>query len=74
MFGSQDISPEEEIQLLKQILCAPLPRQHGPEEQGAEEEEEEEEEEEGDTWRLLPRGTSDSPKGIHTATQHKGPS
>ncbi|XP_012508215.1 PREDICTED: protein timeless homolog [Propithecus coquereli] len=46
VFGSQDISPEEEIQLLKQILSAPLPRQEGPEEQGAEEEEEEDEEEE----------------------------
>ncbi|XP_076967171.1 protein timeless homolog isoform X2 [Tamandua tetradactyla] len=45
VFGSQDISSEEEIQLLKQILLAPLPRQQGPEEQGAEEEEEEEEEE-----------------------------
>ncbi|KAG8510249.1 Protein timeless [Galemys pyrenaicus] len=46
VFGSQDISPEEEIQLLKQILSAPIPRQQGPEEQGAEEEEEEEEVEE----------------------------
>ncbi|XP_012609353.2 protein timeless homolog isoform X1 [Microcebus murinus] len=46
VFGSQDISPEEEIQLLKQILSAPLPRQEGPEEQGAEEEEEEDEEDE----------------------------
>ncbi|XP_064140124.1 protein timeless homolog isoform X4 [Loxodonta africana] len=46
VFGCQDISPEEEIQLLKQILSAPLPRQQGPEEQGAEEEDEEEEEEE----------------------------
>ncbi|XP_045409581.1 protein timeless homolog isoform X3 [Lemur catta] len=46
VFGSQDISPEEEIQLLKQILSAPLPRQEGQEEQGAEEEEEEDEEEE----------------------------
>ncbi|KAL2776225.1 protein timeless-like protein isoform 2, partial [Daubentonia madagascariensis] len=46
VFGTQDISPEEEIQLLKQILSAPLPRQKGPEEQGAEEEEEEDEEEE----------------------------
>lgn len=45
VFGSQDISPEEETQLLKQILSAPLPRQQGTEEQGAEEEEEEEEEE-----------------------------
>uniref|UniRef100_A0A8C8X896 Timeless circadian regulator n=2 Tax=Panthera leo TaxID=9689 RepID=A0A8C8X896_PANLE len=45
VFGSQNISAEEEIQLLKQILCAPLPRHQGPEEQGAEEEEEEEEEE-----------------------------
>ncbi|KAJ8786757.1 hypothetical protein J1605_023415 [Eschrichtius robustus] len=46
VFGSQNISPEEEIQLLKQIFWAPLPRQQGPEEQGAEEEDEEEEEEE----------------------------
>lgn len=46
VFGSQDISQEEEIQLLKQILWAPLPRQQGPEEQGVEEEDEEEEEEE----------------------------
>ncbi|XP_066225884.1 protein timeless homolog isoform X2 [Saccopteryx leptura] len=46
VFGFQGISPEEELQLLKQIFCAPLPRQQGPEEQGAEEEEEEEEEEE----------------------------
>lgn len=46
VFGAQDISPEEEIQLLKQILLAPLPRQQGLEEQGAEEEDEEEEEEE----------------------------
>lgn len=27
MFGSQDISPEEETQLLKEILSAPLPRE-----------------------------------------------
>uniref|UniRef100_UPI004038D0C9 protein timeless homolog isoform X2 n=1 Tax=Callospermophilus lateralis TaxID=76772 RepID=UPI004038D0C9 len=46
VFGSQNISPEEEMQLLKQILSAPLPRQQGPEERGTEEEEEEEEEEE----------------------------
>ncbi|XP_040493066.1 protein timeless homolog isoform X1 [Ursus maritimus] len=46
VFGSQDISAEEELQLLKQILCAPLPRQQGPEERGAEEEDEEEEDEE----------------------------
>ncbi|XP_007953322.1 protein timeless homolog [Orycteropus afer afer] len=46
VFGCQDISPEEEIQLLKQILSAPIPRQQEPEEQGAGEEEEEEEEEE----------------------------
>ncbi|XP_006741087.1 protein timeless homolog [Leptonychotes weddellii] len=46
VFGPQDISAEEEIQLLKQILCAPLPRQQGPEERGAEEEEEEDEDEE----------------------------
>ncbi|XP_057557109.1 protein timeless homolog [Hippopotamus amphibius kiboko] len=46
VFGSQDISLEEEIQLLKQILWAPLPRLQGPEAQGAEEEDEEEEEEE----------------------------
>uniref|UniRef100_A0A8C3VYZ2 Timeless circadian regulator n=1 Tax=Catagonus wagneri TaxID=51154 RepID=A0A8C3VYZ2_9CETA len=46
VFGSQDISPEEEIELLKQILWAPLPRQQGPEDQGVEEEDEEEEEEE----------------------------
>uniref|UniRef100_A0A452E599 Timeless circadian regulator n=1 Tax=Capra hircus TaxID=9925 RepID=A0A452E599_CAPHI len=46
VFGAQDISPEEEIQLLKQILWAPLPRQQGLEEQGAEEDDEEEEEEE----------------------------
>lgn len=23
-------------------------------------------------WRLLPRGISDSPNGVHTATQHEG--
>ncbi|XP_027782427.2 protein timeless homolog isoform X1 [Marmota flaviventris] len=46
VFGSQNISPEEEMQLLKQILSAPLPRQQGREERGIEEEEEEEEEEE----------------------------
>uniref|UniRef100_A0A8C0XAH1 Protein timeless n=1 Tax=Castor canadensis TaxID=51338 RepID=A0A8C0XAH1_CASCN len=46
VFGSTDISPEEEMQLMKQILSAPLPRQQGPSEGGAEEEEEEEEEEE----------------------------
>ncbi|XP_069899385.1 protein timeless homolog [Dipodomys merriami] len=44
VFGSLDISPEEEVQLLKQILSAPLPRQQGPAEGIAEEEEEEEEE------------------------------
>lgn len=27
VFGSPDISPEEEIQLLKEILYAPLPRE-----------------------------------------------
>ncbi|XP_070266079.1 protein timeless homolog [Myotis yumanensis] len=52
VFGSQDISPEEEVQLLKQILCAPLPRQRGPEERGAEEEEEGEEEEEEEEEEL----------------------
>ncbi|XP_047405854.1 protein timeless homolog [Sciurus carolinensis] len=46
VFGSPNISPKEEMQLLKQILSAPLPRQQGPEERGTEEEEEEEEEEE----------------------------
>ncbi|XP_023563143.1 protein timeless homolog isoform X2 [Octodon degus] len=47
VFGFPDISPEEEIELLKQILSAPLPRQQqGTEEGGIEEEEEEEEEEE----------------------------
>ncbi|XP_040839530.1 protein timeless homolog [Ochotona curzoniae] len=46
VFGSPDISPEEEIQLLKEILYAPLPRQPGGEEHGPEEEEEEEEMEE----------------------------
>ncbi|XP_012873832.1 PREDICTED: protein timeless homolog [Dipodomys ordii] len=45
VFGSPDISVEEEVQLLKQILSAPLPRQQGPAEGIAEEEEEEEEEE-----------------------------
>ncbi|XP_012588100.1 PREDICTED: protein timeless homolog isoform X2 [Condylura cristata] len=45
VFGSQDLSPEEEIQLLKQILAAPLPRQPLPEERGAEEQEGEEQEE-----------------------------
>ena len=30
VFGSQDIFPEEEIQLLKQILSAPLPRESPP--------------------------------------------
>ncbi|KAM6153293.1 protein timeless homolog isoform 2-T2 [Erethizon dorsatum] len=46
VFGFPDISPEEEMQLLKQILSAPLPRQQGTEEGGIEEAEEEEEEEE----------------------------
>ncbi|XP_004861350.1 protein timeless homolog [Heterocephalus glaber] len=46
VFGFPDISPEEEMQLLKQILSAPLPRVQGTEEGGAEEEEEEEEKEE----------------------------
>lgn len=46
VFGFADISPEEEMQLLKQILSAPLPRQQGTEEGGIEGEEEEEEEEE----------------------------
>ncbi|XP_010642972.1 protein timeless homolog [Fukomys damarensis] len=46
VFGFPDISPEEELQLLKQILSAPLPRIRGTEEGGAEEEEDEEEEEE----------------------------
>ncbi|XP_045685429.1 protein timeless homolog isoform X1 [Phyllostomus hastatus] len=53
VFGSQDISPEEEIQLLKQVLCAPLPRQQGPEERGAEEEEEEEEEVEEEELQVV---------------------
>ncbi|XP_037703014.1 protein timeless homolog isoform X2 [Choloepus didactylus] len=53
VFGSQDISPEEESHLLKQILLAPLPRQQGPEELGAEEEEEEEEEEELQVVQVL---------------------
>ncbi|KAM6215560.1 protein timeless homolog [Rhynchocyon petersi] len=46
VFGCQDVSPEEEIQLLKQILSAQLPRLQVPEERGEEEEEEEEEVEE----------------------------
>ncbi|XP_036615919.1 protein timeless homolog [Trichosurus vulpecula] len=46
IFGSPDFSLEEEIELLRQIFCAPLPRQQEPEEQGGEEEEGEEEEEE----------------------------
>ncbi|XP_052020882.1 protein timeless homolog isoform X2 [Apodemus sylvaticus] len=46
VFGSPVISPGEEMQLLKQILSAPLPRQQEPVEGDAEEEEEEEEEEE----------------------------
>ncbi|XP_037370906.1 protein timeless homolog isoform X2 [Talpa occidentalis] len=53
VFGSQDISPDEEIQLLKEILSAPLPRHQGPEEQGAEEEEEEEEEEEQEELQAI---------------------
>ncbi|XP_009002253.4 protein timeless homolog isoform X1 [Callithrix jacchus] len=53
VFGSQDISPEEEIELLKQILSAPLPRQQGPEERGAEEEEEEEEEEDEEELQVV---------------------
>lgn len=52
VFGSQDISPVEEIQLLKQILQAPLPRQQGTEERGAEEENEEEDEEEDEEEEL----------------------
>ncbi|KAM4882847.1 protein timeless homolog isoform 1-T2 [Thomomys bottae] len=46
VFGSPDISPEEEMQLLKQILSAPLPRQQGPAEGIGEEDEEDEEDEE----------------------------
>ncbi|XP_013014899.2 protein timeless homolog [Cavia porcellus] len=46
VFGFPNISPEEEMQLLKQILSAPLPRQQETEEGDREEEEEEEEEEE----------------------------
>ncbi|XP_027710880.1 protein timeless homolog [Vombatus ursinus] len=46
IFGSPDFSLEEEIELLRQIFSAPLPRQQEPEEQGGEEEEGEEEEEE----------------------------
>ncbi|XP_057614159.1 protein timeless homolog isoform X1 [Chionomys nivalis] len=46
VFGSPLISPGEEMQLLRQILTAPLPRQQEPIEGDAEEEEEEEEEEE----------------------------
>ncbi|XP_006897685.1 PREDICTED: protein timeless homolog [Elephantulus edwardii] len=53
VFGSQDISPDEEIQLLKQILSAPLPRLQRPEEQGAEEEEEEEEEVEEEELQVV---------------------
>uniref|UniRef100_A0A8C0LLU6 Timeless circadian regulator n=1 Tax=Canis lupus dingo TaxID=286419 RepID=A0A8C0LLU6_CANLU len=43
VFGSQDISVEEEIQLLKQIISAPLPREAEEEEEEGEEEEKEEE-------------------------------
>ncbi|CAH6778542.1 Timeless [Phodopus roborovskii] len=46
VFGCPVTSPGEEIQLLKQILLASLPRQQDPVEGEAEEEEEEEEEEE----------------------------
>ncbi|CAM4605558.1 unnamed protein product [Lepidochelys kempii] len=48
VFGSPQAALEEEIQLLRQILFAPLPRQAAPEveEPGEEEEEEEEEVEE----------------------------
>uniref|UniRef100_A0A452URM1 Timeless circadian regulator n=1 Tax=Ursus maritimus TaxID=29073 RepID=A0A452URM1_URSMA len=45
VFGSQDISAEEELQLLKQILCAPLPRESAVPSQEEDEEEEDEEEE-----------------------------
>lgn len=46
VFGSPDISPGEEMELLKQIFSTPLPRQQEPVEGDAEQEEEEEEEEE----------------------------
>ncbi|XP_068935540.1 protein timeless homolog isoform X2 [Petaurus breviceps papuanus] len=46
IFGSPDFSLDEEIELLRQIFSAPLPRQQEPEGQGGEEEEGEEEEEE----------------------------
>ncbi|XP_051026494.1 protein timeless homolog [Acomys russatus] len=46
VFGSPVISPGEEMQLLKQILSAPLPRQQEPVEGDDEEEEEDQEEEE----------------------------
>ncbi|XP_043822864.1 protein timeless homolog [Dromiciops gliroides] len=46
IFGSPEFSLEEEIELLRQIFSAPLPRQQEPEEQGGGEEEEGEEEEE----------------------------
>nr|XP_015861383.1 protein timeless homolog [Peromyscus maniculatus bairdii]XP_042119249.1 protein timeless homolog [Peromyscus maniculatus bairdii] len=53
VFGSPDISPGEEMQLLKQILSAPLPRQQEPMEGDAEEEEEEEEDEEDEELQVV---------------------
>ncbi|KAM5287939.1 protein timeless homolog [Ctenodactylus gundi] len=53
VFGSLDVSAEEEMELLKQILSAPLPRQQGQEEEGAEEEEEEEEEEKEEELQVV---------------------
>lgn len=53
VFGSPVISPGEEMQLLKQILSATLPRQQEPVEGDAEEEDEEEEEEEEEELQVV---------------------
>ncbi|XP_069735742.1 protein timeless homolog isoform X1 [Phaenicophaeus curvirostris] len=52
VFGPLDAGPPEEIQLLREILLAPLPQNTPPEAEEPEEEEEEEEEEEQETVQV----------------------
>ncbi|XP_068033904.1 protein timeless homolog isoform X3 [Anomalospiza imberbis] len=52
VFGSADVGPPEETQLLREILVAPLPRRAPAEPEEPEEEEEEDEEEEEQTLQV----------------------
>ncbi|XP_061871662.1 protein timeless homolog isoform X2 [Colius striatus] len=52
VFGPPDVGPSQEMQLLREILLAPLPRHEPPEAEEQEEDEEEDEEEEEQTVQV----------------------